>query len=192
MCRSRQAEGLRLVDPRNRCHRGCRILKTRSLPRGCPESAVASDSFWISPTTNSPHMRADCSWLTPAVAISTSKEISSEGEPPRYKQRGRIWAIFDRSNRFCPPDHVQLGVRLGRAARQLHPNKLIFKALTSSSELGATLSIARRNDRDGLHHEDHASYWRARTMHHSFWNDEALSRQKVDRALFEIDNEASA
>ena len=29
-------------------------------------------------------------------------------------------------------------------------------------------------------------------MHHSFWNDEALTRQKVDRALFEIDDEASA
>ena len=33
---------------------------------------------------------------------------------------------------------------------------------------------------------------RARTVHHSFWNDEALTRQKVDRALFEIDDEASA
>jgi hypothetical protein len=54
------------------------------------------------------------------------------------------------------------------------------------------LSIARRNDRGGLHHEDHASFGRARTVHHSFWNDEALTRQKVDRALFEIDDEASA
>ena len=29
-------------------------------------------------------------------------------------------------------------------------------------------------------------------MQHPFWNDEALTRQKVDRALFEIDDETSA
>jgi hypothetical protein len=44
---------------------------------------------------------------------------------------------------------------------------------------GEQLSIARRNDRGGLHHEDHASFGRARTVHHFFWNDEALTRQKV-------------
>jgi hypothetical protein len=54
------------------------------------------------------------------------------------------------------------------------------------------LSIAHRDNRGGLNHEDHASFGRARTMHHPFWNDEALTRQKVDRALFEINDEASA
>src|SRR6516162_6749856 len=54
------------------------------------------------------------------------------------------------------------------------------------------LSIARRNDRGSLHHEEHTSFGRARTVHHSFWDDETLTRQKVDRALFEIDDEAPA
>jgi hypothetical protein len=29
-------------------------------------------------------------------------------------------------------------------------------------------------------------------VHHAFWNDEALTGQKVDRSVFEIDDEASA
>jgi len=54
------------------------------------------------------------------------------------------------------------------------------------------LSIASRNDRRGLNHQDHAFLGRARTVHHSFWNDEALTWQKVDRAFREIDHEAAA
>src|SRR5579872_4489610 len=56
----------------------------------------------------------------------------------------------------------------------------------------ALLSIAGRNDRGGLDHEDHAAFGRARAVSHAFRHDEALTGKELDRALFEIDDEASA
>ena len=86
------------------------------------------------------------------------------------------WCSRPRS--FVNAVQLKPWLRLGEASFALHGRRF--------------LSIARRNDRGGLNHEDHASFGRARTVHHSFWNNEALTRQKVDRARFEIDDEASA
>jgi hypothetical protein len=44
-----------------------------------------------------PHARTDYSCHS-RVTISTSKEISSEGEPRRYTQRGRIWGMQRRTS----------------------------------------------------------------------------------------------
>ena len=64
------------------------------------------------------------------------------------------------------------------SARLLRHSRPACYSITSSAR-ASNLSIARRNDRGGLHHEDHASFGRARTVHHFFWNDEALTRQQV-------------
>ena len=50
-------------------------------------------------------------------------------------------------------------------------------------------SIARWNNVGALDHKDYRSFGRARSMAHAFRHDEALSRCKIDYAVFEIDQE---
>jgi hypothetical protein len=57
---------------------------------------------------------------------------------------------------------------------------------------GAQLTlIACRNNVRALDHQNHRSFRRACTMAHAFRHDEALSRRKIDYAIFEIDQEMS-
>ena len=49
--------------------------------------------------------------------------------------------------------------------------------------------IACRNNVGALDHENYRSFRRARTMAHALRHDEALSRPKIDDAIFEIDQE---
>jgi len=49
--------------------------------------------------------------------------------------------------------------------------------------------IACRNNVGALDHENYRSFRRARTMAHAFRHDEALSRPKINDAIFEIDQE---
>jgi len=52
-------------------------------------------------------------------------------------------------------------------------------------------SVARRNDVGALYHQDHRPARRACAMGHAFWNDKPLTRRKIDRATFEVDQETS-
>ena len=52
-----------------------------------------------------------------------------------------------------------------------------------------THSIAGRNNVRALDHQDHGSFRCAGAMAHTFGHDEALTRRKIHRAIFEIDQE---
>jgi hypothetical protein len=75
----------------------------------------------------------------------------------------RVLLGYSRPRSFVNAVQLKPWLRLGGASFAPHGRRF--------------LSIARRNDRGGLNHEDHASFGRARAVHHSFWNDEALTRQ---------------
>jgi hypothetical protein len=57
--------------------------------------------------------------------------------------------------------------------------------------LPAARLVAGRNNVSALNHQKHGWFRRACAMAHTFRHNEALSRRKIDNAIFKIDQEMS-
>src|SRR5437867_12495745 len=85
-----------------------------------------------------------------------------------------------------PPHLIPCLSATSSAARStpVCPPEIIFTCL-------ATHLVAGRNNVRALDHQDHGSFRRAGAMAHAFGHDEALTRQKLNCAIFQIDQETS-
>src|SRR6476620_69290 len=116
--------------------------------------------------------------------------VRSGNPPPSSSLTGYRSGILPNSSRrpagHQPPQSIPCASATSSAARStpVWPPEIIFTCL-------ATHSIAGWNNVRALDHQNYGSFRRTGAMAHTFRHDEALTRHKIDDAIFEIDQEPS-
>src|SRR5213593_24147 len=121
----------------------------------------------------------------PSESLTFCK-VRSVKPPVSNSRNGYSSGILPNSSRrpaeHHPPQSISCLSATSSAARStpVCPPEIIFTCL-------ATHLVARRNNVRALDHQDHGSFIRTCAMAHAFGHDKALSLQKINCAIFEID-----